>query len=201
METKTLNMIVIHKQSKWSKFKRRLSGWFSTNDKICSDSVIPEIIVTSPDDLDDGSQTKTNDVTPTPKTQEQNQHKNFRKAEKDDLAKAHQNVIAEMRVNLAEARGKEQPSKRHSVANVPKTDQRNNNGNQNQGVHGKPPQDQRKSVVVDLKNKPPVPPTKAAAVAKIRETIAAAKRESLQDLSSSTAPNNSGMKKRYSVGY
>ena len=51
METKTLNMIVIHKQSKWSKFKRRLSGWFSTNDKICSDSVIPEIIVTSPDDL------------------------------------------------------------------------------------------------------------------------------------------------------
>ena len=65
-----------------------------------------------------------------------------------------------MRVNLAEARGKEQPSKRHSLANVSKTDQRNNNGNQNQGVHGKPPQDQRRSVVVDLKNKPPVPPTK-----------------------------------------
>merc|ERR1711879_1115649 len=32
-------------------------------------------------------------------------------------------------------------------------------------------------------NKPPIPPTKAAAVAKIRETIAQAKRESSRDLS------------------
>ena len=35
--------------------------------------------------------------------------------------------------------------------------------------------------------KPPVPPTKAAAVAKIREAIAQAKRESSQDLSSGTS--------------
>ena len=51
----------------------------------------------------------------------------------------------------------------------------------------------RRSMVVDPSNKPPVPPTKAAAVAKIRETIAAAKRESSQDLA-----NTQG--KRYSVG-
>merc|ERR1719232_2534442 len=37
--------------------------------------------------------------------------------------------------------------------------------------------------MVDPANKPPVPPTKAAAVAKIRETIMAAKRESCQNLS------------------
>ena len=42
--------------------------------------------------------------------------------------------------------------------------------------------------------KPPVPPTKAAAVAKIRQTIAAAKRESCADLQSGTT-------QRHSVGY
>ena len=35
--------------------------------------------------------------------------------------------------------------------------------------------------------KPPVPPTKAVAVAKIREAIAQAKRESCQDLSTETS--------------
>ena len=49
-------------------------------------------------------------------------------------------------------------------------------------------------VTTDPGTKPPVPPTKAAAVAKIRETIAAAKRESCQNLSQ-------GTDKRHSVGY
>ena len=48
MESKTLNMVVIHKQSKWSKFKRRLGGWFSS-DKVGSEALnnLPQIIVTS----------------------------------------------------------------------------------------------------------------------------------------------------------
>ena len=46
----------------------------------------------------------------------------------------------------------------------------------------------------DQTNKPPIPPTKAAAVAKIRETIAQAKRESSKDLSLAG-------KERHSVGY
>ena len=50
MERKSLNFVVIHKQSKWSKFKRRLSSWFA-NDKLGQDPVIlPQIIVTSHDD-------------------------------------------------------------------------------------------------------------------------------------------------------
>ena len=47
MESKTLNMVVIHRQSKWSKFKRRLGGWFSS-DSVGSDTRdLPQIIVTS----------------------------------------------------------------------------------------------------------------------------------------------------------
>ena len=47
----------------------------------------------------------------------------------------------------------------------------------------------------DRTTKPPVPPTKAAAVAKIRETIAQAKRESSSDLA------GTGKQQRHSVGY
>ena len=97
-----------------------------------------------------------------------------------------QNVIAEMRVNLAEARGKD-------------------NGNQQAAEPKKPPvsNNNRRSVVVDPSNKPPVPPTKAAAVAKIRQAIATAKQESCQDLSStnSQGATKSGTNKRHSVGY
>lgn len=75
-----------------------------------------------------------------------------------------QNVIAEMRNSLAEARGVA-ANKRNSVAEQERTD------------------------------KPPIPPTKAAAVAKIRETIAQAKRESSKDLSLT------GKQQRHSVGY
>ena len=52
MESKTLNMVVIHKQSKWSKFKRRLGGWFSS-DKVASDTRdLPQIIVTSAEETE-----------------------------------------------------------------------------------------------------------------------------------------------------
>ena len=49
MENKALNIVVIHKQSGWSKFKRRLSSWFSS-DKAGDPLVVPEIIVTSHED-------------------------------------------------------------------------------------------------------------------------------------------------------
>ena len=74
-----------------------------------------------------------------------------------------------MRNSLAEARGAAN-RKRNSVAGTPERS------------------------TIDKTNKPPVPPNKAAAVAKIRETIAQAKRESNKELS--LAGNQ-----RHSVGY
>ena len=60
MESKTLNMVVIHKQSKWSRFKRRLGGWFSS-DKVGSENRdLPQIIVTSAEESD--LRTSGNDV-------------------------------------------------------------------------------------------------------------------------------------------
>ena len=50
MEDKSFNIVVIHKQSSWSKFKRRLSSWFSS-DKVGEPRVVPEIIVTSHEDV------------------------------------------------------------------------------------------------------------------------------------------------------
>ena len=41
-----MNITVIHKQSKWSKFKRRVGSWFA-NDKDNDNVNLPEIIVTS----------------------------------------------------------------------------------------------------------------------------------------------------------
>ena len=50
MEDKSFNIVVIHKQSSWSKFKRRLSSWFSS-EKVGEPRVVPEIIVTSHEDV------------------------------------------------------------------------------------------------------------------------------------------------------
>ena len=50
MENKSFNIVVIHKQSGWSKFKRRLSSWFSS-DQGGEPRVVPEIIVTSHEDV------------------------------------------------------------------------------------------------------------------------------------------------------
>jgi hypothetical protein len=66
-------------------------------------------------------------------------------------------VIAQMRKSMAEARGD------------PRSDTN---------------PDVKEKVV--LPEKPPIPPTKAVAVAKIREAIAQAKRESTQDLAAGT---------------
>ena len=67
------------------------------------------------------------------------------------------------------------------------------------GARGAAAGAQRNSVIGssgrDRTNKPPIPPTKAAAVAKIRETIAQAKRESSSDLA------GTGKQQRHSVGY
>ena len=77
-----------------------------------------------------------------------------------------QNVIEQMRNSLAEARGARGAETRAETR-----------------------------AERDRTNKPPIPPTKAAAVAKIRETIAQAKRESSRDLS------QTGKHQRHSVGY
>jgi len=152
MENKALNIVVIHKQSGWSKFKRRLSSWFSS-DKAGDPLVVPEIIVTSHEDApEEWQQTKGPEKEIKEETSGEVQ---FRSAGQEELAQAHQNVIAEMRNSLAEARGAAN-RKRNSVA-------------------GTGP--------AEKTGKPPVPPTKAAAVAKIRETIAQAKRESDKELS------------------
>jgi hypothetical protein len=66
-------------------------------------------------------------------------------------------VIAQMRKSMAEARGDPRSDTNPEV-----------------------------KVKVVLPEKPPIPPTKAVAVAKIREAIAQAKRESTQDLDSGT---------------
>lgn len=50
MENKSFNIVVIHKQSGWRKFKRRLSSFFSS-DKVGEPLVVPEIIVTSHEDI------------------------------------------------------------------------------------------------------------------------------------------------------
>ena len=50
MENKSFNIVVLHKQSGWSKFKRRLSSWFSS-DETGEPRVVPEIIVTSHEDV------------------------------------------------------------------------------------------------------------------------------------------------------
>lgn len=100
MESKTLNMVVIHKQSKWSKFKRRLGGWFSS-DKVGSEALnLPQIIVTSAEESSGPPDEKRHSYDPAPQPPN-----SFKKAEQGDLAKAHQNVIAEMRNSLAQARG------------------------------------------------------------------------------------------------
>ena len=52
MESKTLNMVVIHKQSKWSRFKRRLGGWFSSDKVGQENRDLPQIIVTSAEESD-----------------------------------------------------------------------------------------------------------------------------------------------------
>ena len=81
-----------------------------------------------------------------------------------------QNVIQQMRNSLAEARGA-----------------RGTPGDQGPTVSGTSERDRNV--------KPPIPPTKAAAVAKIRETIAQAKRASSSDLA------GTGKQQRHSVGY
>jgi len=76
-------------------------------------------------------------------------------APSDELARAHQDVIAQMREALLEARG--------------------GRSTLEEGVVVSDGDKEREQ------SKPPVPPTKAAAVAKIREAIAEARREAQQD--------------------
>jgi len=159
-ENRGLNLVIVHKETRWKKFKGRVSSWFTSDKSAAEIVVVPEIIVTSPEDTTGSDflvksriatdvETDVGETTPV----------KFRKSEKDELAKAHQDVIAQMRKSMAEARGD------------PRSDA--------------DPTVNEKAV---LPEKPPIPPTKAKAVAKIREAIAQAKRESCQDLAA--GPSN-----------
>merc|ERR1711923_400937 len=101
MENKSFNIVVIHKQSGWRKFKRRLSSWFSS-DKVGDPLVVPQIIVTSHEDVqppvsDEFQQTK---YTEKDHKVETSEALKFRAAGQEELAQAHQNVIEEMRNSL-----------------------------------------------------------------------------------------------------
>jgi len=170
MENKSFNIVVLHKQSGWSKFKRRLSSWFSS-DQTGEPRVVPEIIVTSHEDVPDELVPAKPPETPGARPEETSEDLKFRKAGQDELAQAHQNVIQQMRNSLAEARGA-----------------RGTPGDHGPTVSGTSERDRNV--------KPPIPPTKAAAVAKIRETIAQAKRASSSDLAGTeNSPGNNDLVK------
>eukprot|EP00092_Neocalanus_flemingeri_P071746 GFUD01088207.1.p1 GENE.GFUD01088207.1~~GFUD01088207.1.p1 ORF type:complete len:169 (-),score=64.78 GFUD01088207.1:28-534(-) len=160
-EKKGLNLVIVHKETKWKKFKGRVSSWFARDKPIADTVVVPEIIVTSPEDSSGSGvgvlavQTKDTIIKDVEEEKTETAPVKFRRSQKEDLARAHQDVIAQMRESMA--RG------------GPKRD-KNTEVKEKVGDHVKPP----------------VPPTKAAAVAKIRETIAQAKRDSCKDLTSGT---------------
>jgi len=161
MENRGLNLVILHKDTRWKKFKGRVGAWFNRDKTVGETVVVPEIIVTSPEDVP-GSNVETKDTSTNNGLEETTEAApvKFRRSQKGELARAHQDVISQMRESMAEARGGPRRDTNPEV----------------------------KENVADPV-KPPVPPTKAAAVAKIREAIAQAKRESSQDLATSHPEN------------
>ena len=49
-ENRGLNLIIVHKESRWKKMKGRISSWFRTEKPVVDTVVVPEIIVTCPED-------------------------------------------------------------------------------------------------------------------------------------------------------
>merc|ERR1712106_408846 len=90
----------------WKKFKGRVSSWFTKDKSTGEIVVVPEIIVTSPEDnTGSGVLTKDNTIEDVQEEKTETAPVRFRKSQKDDLARAHQDVIAQMRESMAEARG------------------------------------------------------------------------------------------------
>jgi len=90
-ENRGLNLVIVHKETRWKKFKGRVSSWFTSDKSAAEIVVVPEIIVTSPEDTTGSdflvksriaTDVETDDGGTTPVK--------FRKSEKDELAKAHQ---------------------------------------------------------------------------------------------------------------
>eukprot|EP00092_Neocalanus_flemingeri_P014103 GFUD01015212.1.p2 GENE.GFUD01015212.1~~GFUD01015212.1.p2 ORF type:complete len:170 (+),score=66.03 GFUD01015212.1:485-994(+) len=160
-ENKGINLVIVHKETRWKKFKRRVISMFTRDKLVAETVVVPEIIVTNPVDNSGGGvcvqtvQAKDTTIKDVEEEKTETDPVRFKRSQKEDLARAHQDVIAQMRESMARGGPK-----------------RNTN-----------PEVKEK---VGDHVKPPVPPTKAAAVAKIRETIAQAKRDSCKDLTSGT---------------
>ena len=49
-ENRGLNLVIVHKETRWKKFKGRVSSWFTKDKSTGEIVVVPEIIVTSPED-------------------------------------------------------------------------------------------------------------------------------------------------------
>ena len=49
-ENRGLNLVIVHKETKWNKFKGRITSWFTSDKPAVETVVVPEIIVTSPED-------------------------------------------------------------------------------------------------------------------------------------------------------
>lgn len=177
-ENRGLNLIIVHKESRWKKMKGRISSWLRTEKPVVDTVVVPEIIVTCPEDNTDVL--KKSRVSSNVES-EVSAPVRLRKSGQEELARAHQDVIAQMRKSMAEARGGDTRGEMNSTVKEKVV------------LPEKPPVPPNKATEKPLvppsraTEKPPVPPTKAVAVAKIREAIAQAKRESCQDLAAETS--------------
>ena len=49
-ENRGMNLVTVHKETRWKKFKGRISSWFTSDKPALETIVVPEIIVTSPED-------------------------------------------------------------------------------------------------------------------------------------------------------
>merc|ERR1711915_371558 len=155
-----MGMVILHKESRWGKTKRRFKSWFRREKQVKQQTTaLPKIVVTSPEenlDLEKNSEngqnvskTATERLSGNPEETGLSEvvEVRYRRTEKDEVARAHQDVIREMRRSLAEVR----------EGTAPYTEKVNDNVKSQKVVYGGSSQ------------KPPVPPTKAIAVAKIRE--------------------------------
>ena len=49
-ENRGMNLVIVHKETRWKKFKGRITSLFTSDKPTVETVVVPEIIVTSPED-------------------------------------------------------------------------------------------------------------------------------------------------------
>ena len=49
-ENRGLNLVIVHKETRWKKFKGRITSRFISDKSAAETVLVPEIIVTSPED-------------------------------------------------------------------------------------------------------------------------------------------------------